>query len=151
MRIKKIVRGAFYTNGLQTDFEAGNLTPTLIDTDWYVYYTDENSDEWKIAPTGTTNATSSPILSDSTTTEIVVTPSGGTASTTGATQQLAVVNQDEVNVITECTFESDDESIVTVDSDGLVTYVGNEGTATVTVTHEDGDITDTYAAEFAVE
>lgn len=148
MRIRKIVRGAFYTNtGITSSFLAGNLSLTAIDTDWYIYYTDENSDTWKIAPTGTTYATTGPILSDSTTTSIVVTPTGGTASTTGATQQLAVVNQDSVNVITECTFASDDEAVATVSAAGLVTYVGNIGTATVTATHNDGP-TDTYAAEF---
>ena len=148
MRIRKIMRGAFYTNSLQTDFESGNLTPTAIDSDWWVYYTDENNDAWKIAPTGTTNATVTPVLVDSTTTAIVVTPSGGTASTTGATQQLTVVNQDSVNVITECIFASNAETVATVDSAGLVTYVGNVGTATITATHEDGAIIDTYAAEF---
>jgi len=137
MRIRRIMRGAFYTNGLQTDFEAGNLTPTSIGTDWYVYYTDENSDAWKIAPTGTTNATTSPILVDSTTTAITVTPSTFT-SYTGDTQQLAVVNQDSVNVISECNFTSD-SARVTVSATGLITIVdpGIPGAATITVSHPD--------------
>lgn len=136
MRVRRIMRGSFYTNGLQTDFEAGNLTLTSIGTDWYVYYTDENNDAWKIAPTGTTNATTSPILVNSTTTSIAVTPASWT-SITGDTQQLAVVNQDTVNVISECTFASLPTGIVTVSLGGLITSVIT-GTTTVTTTHNDG-------------
>ncbi len=148
MRLRKIMRGAFYTNGLQTDFEAGNLTITSRDNDWFVYYTDENDDAWKIAPTGTTYATTIPVLVDSTTTSIVVTPSGGTETVTGGTQQLAVVNQDSVNVITECTFATGDVDVATVSTGGLVTYVGNIGTTTIQATHPDGPYTGEYAAEF---
>ena len=152
MRLRTITRGAFYTNAQQADFEAGNLTLTARDNNWWVYYTDENGDKWKIAPSGTTNETTSPILVDSSVTSIVVTPASGTETVTGNTQQLAVADQDSVDVISECTFASDNTEIVTVDSAGLVTYVGNAGTATVTATYEDGtvDLTDTYDAEFTV-
>jgi len=138
MRIRKIMRGAFYTNGLQTDFEAGNLTPTSIDTDWYVYYTDENNDAWKIAPTGTTYETTTPVLVDSTTTSITVTPAGITGYT-GSTWQLAAVNQDSVNVISECTFASDSIR-ATVSASGLITIVQSSAglPIVITTTHNDG-------------
>ena len=148
MRLRKIMRGAFYTNSLQTNFEAGNISITSRDSNWWVYYTDENSDAWKIAPTGTTYATTVPVLVDSTTTAIYVTPTGTTASATGATQQLVVVNQDSVNVISECTFSGNTAAVATVSAGGLVTYVGNIGTVTITATHPDGPYTDTYAGEF---
>jgi len=135
MRIRKIMRGAFYTNGQQTSFEAGNLDPTSIDSDWYIYYTDENDDDWKIAPTGTTYATTTPILVDSTTTALTITPTGITA-VSGTTVQLAVVNQDSVNVITECNFASSNAAVAIVNSTGLVT-VYNTGTTTITTSHED--------------
>jgi len=127
MRIRKIMRGAFYTNSLQTTFEAGNLTPTSIDENWWVYYTDENDDAWKIAPTGTTYETTTPVLVDSTTTSIVVTPATATVAS-GATQQLTVVNQDAVNVISECTFASGTETVAIVDSAGLITVIDDSGT-----------------------
>jgi len=135
MRIRKIMRGAFYTNGLQTSFEAGNLTPTSIDTDWYIYYTDENSDDWKIAPTGTTNATTSPILVDSTTTALTINPLVLIAMS-GTTVQMTVVNQDSVNVITECFFASSDEAVAIVNTTGLIT-IYDTGTTTITTSHED--------------
>ena len=60
----------------------------------------------------------------------------------GNTRQLNVTiepsNADNESV----SFESDDESVATVDSDGIVTAV-SEGTTTVTVTTEDGGFTDT--------
>ena len=68
MRLRKITRGAFYTNGQQTSFEAGNLTTTSRDNDWWIYYTDESDNGWKIAPEGTLNATTDPISTDPTTT-----------------------------------------------------------------------------------
>lgn len=136
------MRGSFYTNGLQTNFEAGNLILTSIGTDWYVYYTDENNDAWKIAPTGTTNATTSPILVDSTTTAITVTPTGFTGIS-GITYQIAVVNQDSVNVISECIFSTVAGTAVsgaTVSASGLITIptLHWSGTTTVITTHNDG-------------
>ena len=136
MRIRKIMRGAFYTNGQQTSFEAGDLTPTSIDIDWWIYYTDENDDDWKIAPTGTTYATTTPVLVDSTTTSITVTPTTISDFTT-ETYQLAVVNQDSVNVLAECTFTSSDDVVATGSSSGLVTILYT-GTTIITTTHNDG-------------
>ena len=132
MRLRKIMRGAFYTSGQQTSFEAGNLSITARGNDWYIYYTDENSDAWKIAPTGTTYATASPILVDSTTTSIVVTPPTWAAPSSGDTQQLAVVNQDTVNVISECAFSTVAGTAVsgaTVSASGLITIPIGDGTS----------------------
>jgi len=55
------MRGAFYTNGQQVSFESGNLTITSRDNDWYIYYTDEGDNDWKIAPEGTPNETTTPV------------------------------------------------------------------------------------------
>jgi len=144
MRKRKIIRGAFYTNGQQTTFEAGNLSLTSLDNDWYIYYTDENSDAWKIAPTGTTNATTSPILVDSTTTSIVVSPSGFTG-VSGITYQMTVVNQDAVNVIAESTITVHSTTAIsgaTVSESGLITIpVGDSnswtGTTVIWTQHPD--------------
>ena len=135
MRKRKIIRGAFYTNtGVTSDFLAGNVTLSSIDTDWYITYK-LGTDYWKIAPTGTTYATAGPIIVDSDTTSITVTPSAWTGIT-GETIQLSVINQDSINVITECTFESDSVR-ATVNSTGLITTV-NTGVVNITTTHSDG-------------
>jgi hypothetical protein len=138
MRLRTITRGAFYTNDQQEKFEAGNLTLTSRDNDWWVYYTDENGDEWKIAPEGTDNATISPKLVDSLTTSIVVTPDP-VVGDSGTTVELAIVNQTGLDVISECAITSDTTADVTV-NDNVVTLI-NTGTAILTIAHP--DITDT--------
>lgn len=67
----------------------------------------------------------------------------------GATRQLNVTidpsNADNQGV----TFVSNDEAVATVGSDGLVTAVA-EGTATITVTTDDGQLTDTATINVTV-
>lgn len=137
MRKRKTIRGAFYTNtGTTAAFLAGDISVTSIDNDWWITYL-EGTDYWKIAPTGTTNATTGPIIVDSLTTSIVVTPAN-LSGATGSTQQLAVVNQDTINVITECEFATDTAGVATVGAtSGLISIVGT-GDAIITTTHNDG-------------
>ncbi|HLR70986.1 MAG TPA: Ig-like domain-containing protein [Pseudogracilibacillus sp.] len=60
----------------------------------------------------------------------------------GATRQLNVTIEPSNADNQEVTFVSNDEAVATVDSDGLVT-ANSEGTATITVTTDDGGLTDT--------
>ena len=137
MRKRKIIRGAFYSNtGVTSAFTAGSITLSSVTSDWWITYS-LSGQYWKIAPTGTTNATTGPIIVDSTTTSITVTPSAVTMAT-GATQQLAVLNQSSLNVITECTFSSAFTG-ATVSTGGLITTIhGATGAGVITTTHNDG-------------
>ncbi len=49
------------------------------------------------------------------------------------------------SIVTDCIYESDDESVATVDSDGVVTFI-SQGTATITATALDGGYTATIIA-----
>lgn len=69
------------------------------------------------------------------TTVVVVTPAAFTGTTTGQTQQLTVVNQNGYDLTDQCTFESYDTDVFTVNSTGLVTCVGNIGDGYITATH----------------
>ena len=146
MRKSKTIRGAFYTNtSITDDFLDGKLALYDLDNDWFIYYTDESDNSWKIAPSGTENATTSPVAVTTGTTEtgvtsITVNPSAVTFTTSGETQQLTVYDQDSNDVTSECTFVSGDDQIATVNSSGLVTAVGTSDVVDITVTHSDGPI-----------
>jgi hypothetical protein len=129
MRIKKLMNDSFYVNS--EDFTDVNSVDSLS-SDLYFHYT-KDSGHWKLS--GNTAARASGvILEDSDTTAITVTPSSKTGATS-ETQQLAVVNQDDVNVLSECTFSATTAK-ATVSSDGLITLVST-GTTSVVVTHPD--------------
>lgn len=65
---------------------------------------------------------------------ITVIPNPLTVQTSGTTQ-LRVINQNNVNVVPECTFSVSGESLVTVSSTGLVTIGESIGTTSIVVTH----------------
>ena len=60
----------------------------------------------------------------------------------GSTVQLTATVAPANATDTSVTFESDDEAVVTVDANGLVTGIA-AGEATITVTTTDGEFTDT--------
>lgn len=131
MRIKKLMNDSFYVN--EEAFSGVNSVDSLT-SDLYFHYT-KDSGHWKLS--GNTDARASGvILEDSHTTSIVATPHTFT-SYVGNTVQLAVVNQNGDNVITECTFGSSVSTVATVSSTGLITII-RTGTTTITTTHNDG-------------
>ena len=136
MRKRKTIRGSFYTN---SETQAYPLVD--LDNDWWITY-NKNSEIYKIAPTGTTNATSTPIPIWTITESIVISPSGWTFAISGLTKQIVVYNQDGVNVTSECTFESSDAAKVTISAAGLLSSIGS-GTSTITATHTVSEEEDT--------
>jgi hypothetical protein len=60
---------------------------------------------------------------------------------TGSTEQLLILDQNSIDVTSECTFESDDTDIITVSSNGLVSIVYDE---TVTRSNNTVNVTATY-------
>lgn len=131
MRIKKLMNDTFYSNSVS--YSAVTSVDSLT-TDLYFHFTDTGEDKWKISG-NTAGRASGVILEDSDTTAITVTPTGYT-NYTGNTQQLAVVNQDGINVISECTFTRSNSG-ASVSSGGLITVLLT-GSTTITTTHADG-------------
>lgn len=128
MRKRKIIRGAFYTNtGATSDFTSGNITLSALTSDWWIYYWLNDTDEFKIAPTGTTNATTAPIVVQTDTTGVTSSPANW-LSYTGDTQQITVINEDGYNVTSECNFNSTDTAVATVSSSGLMNMAGTGNT-----------------------
>ena len=131
MRIRKLMYDSFYSNNQAF---SGVTSVSALTSDLYFHFFDLNDSKWRLS--GNTAALASGvILEDSDTTSIVVTPSGWTCFT-GYTQQLAVVNQDGDNVISECTFASSNSG-TTISAGGIITIAGI-GTSIVTTTHNDG-------------
>lgn len=134
MRKRKIIRGAFYTNNVNlTTFDA---LRSIEASTWKIHYSYVDGSLAYIIPTGVTNATTSPVVEGSVTTAITVTPANF-AGYTGATQQLSVVNEDNLNVISECNFLSYDTGIATVSAAGLITVVSASGSTTIRTSHAD--------------
>ena len=132
MRIKKLMNDSFYSNSVNF---SGVTSVSALTSDLYFHFY-EGASLYKLS--GNTVATKSGvILENPFTTAIVVTPSAKTFATSGLTQQLAVVDQDGFNVITECTFATSDAAKATVSATGLITSVGS-GSCTITVTSSDG-------------
>lgn len=131
MRIKKLMNDTFYSNSVS--YSAVTSVDSLS-TDLYFHFTDTGEDKWKISGNTVARA-SGVILEDSDTTAITVTPTGYT-NYTGNTQQLTVVNQDGINVISECTFTRSNSG-ASVSSGGLITVLLT-GSTTITTTHADG-------------
>jgi len=131
MRIKKLMNDSFYSN---SEVLSGVTAVESLGSDLYFHYIKNNSGHYKLS--GNTTATASGIIfEDSVTTIIAVTPGSITGSTTG-TQQLSVVNQDMIDVLSECTFSAT-TSKVTVSTGGLITMGATTGTTSVKVTHPD--------------
>lgn len=133
MRIRKLMYDSFYVNDQAF---SGVTSVDSLTTDLYFHYTDLNDSRWKLS--GNTDATASGIiLEDSDTTSITVTPSSFIDYSGGTKQISSIVNQDGVNVFSECTFSSLNTSIATVNSTGLITLI-HTGTTTIVTTHADG-------------
>jgi len=131
MKWRKFMHNCFAANN---EAWSGVTSMSGLTSDLYYHYS-KLSAHWKLS--GETLATASkPIFTDSDTTSIVVTPAT-TYQYSGLTRQLVVVNQDAVDVITECLFDSGDSTVCTVNTAGLVTIVYT-GTTIITVTHNDG-------------
>ena len=130
MKWRKFMHNSFAANN---EAWSGVTTVDSLTSDLYYHYS-KLSAHWKLSGDTVTTA-STPIFEDSVTTSIVVTPNPITGSTAG-TQQLAVVNQDAVNVITECTFSAT-TAAASVSVGGLITFGAVTGTTSIKVTHSD--------------
>lgn len=139
MRYRKDIQQAFYANGVESELETATITS--IDSNYKIHYTQADGDKYWLSLTGTT----SPVLEDSYTTAIVRTPTSFTGAT-GATYQIAVVNQNGDNVITECSFSGFTGTTVSVSTTGLMTLGPTAGFGQVTVYHVDPVSADTLTA-----
>jgi len=131
MRIRKLMYDSFYSNN---EAFSGVTSVDSLTADLYFHFTDLNDSEWKLSG-NTSLLASGVILENSDTTAITVTPATF-IKFTGATQQIGVVNQDGVNVITECLFTRSNSG-ASVSNGGLITVLLT-GSTTITVTHNDG-------------
>jgi hypothetical protein len=132
MKWRKFMHDSFKSND---EAWSGVTSVSALTSDLYYHYY-KSTDLYKLS--GATVATASgPILENPFTISLVVTPTGRTFTATGLTQQLAVVDQDGFNVITECTFASGDIAVATVSATGLIRSIAS-GTCTITVTSKDG-------------
>jgi hypothetical protein len=135
MRIRKLMYDSFYSNN---EAFSGVTAIENLGSDLYFHYIKNESGHYKLS--GNTAATASGVIfEDSVTTSIVVTPTGYT-NYRGLGDQISVVNQDGVNVISECTFVSANTGITVVDSDGAfgIDFTAITGTTRINVTHNDG-------------
>jgi large repetitive protein len=130
MKWRKFMHDSFKSNDMAW---SGVTSVSALTSDLYYHYFDTDGTEWKLSGASTTTA-SGRILENSDTTSIVVSPTAKTGST-AATQQLTVVNQDGVNVTSECTYSAT-TALCTVTSGGLITFV-TTGVTSVKVTHPD--------------
>jgi hypothetical protein len=131
MRIRKLMYDSFFVNN---EAFSGITSVESLSSDLYFHYVKNESGHYKLSGNTATSA-SGVIFEDSVTTSIVVTPSTFIGYT-GDTRQLSVVNQDNVDVITECLFASSNPAI-SVSTGGLISIVST-GSSTITVTHNDG-------------
>jgi len=141
MRIKKLMNDSFYVNGEQF---SGVTSVSALTSDLFFHYY-KLEDLWKLS--GASFATASgPILENSSTVGITATienTGGGTGtyatSLTGVTGSAyywtKVVNEDSLNVKSECTFDGY-SSIVTLNTSKNV-RLNTTGTTTINVTHPD--------------
>jgi len=132
MRAKKIMNDSFYSNNQKY---SGVTSVNSLTSDLYYHFTDTDGNTKKLSG-NTADIASGVILEDSYTTSIVLSPTGVTAAS-GATQQLTVTNQNDINVTTECTFSGTSVEVTVVDYIGLVTLVGPATSTSVVVTHPD--------------
>lgn len=123
---------------------SGVTSVSALTSDLYYHYYKE-TDLWRLSG-DTVSTASGPIIENSITTAITVTPSATTVHSTG-TQQITVVNQDGTNVVPECLFVSSTPAVATVSSTGLITSVIT-GTTTITVTHNDGPTGSTLVTSY---
>jgi len=141
MRTKKLMNDSFYSNN---EPFSGITAVESLGTDLFFHYIKNISGHWKLS--GNTAALASGIIfEDSVTTSIVVAPLT-IIKYSGETQQLSVVNQDGVNVITECLFTRSNSG-ASVTLGGLVTVLLT-GSTTITVTHNDGPTGTTVVTGF---
>ena len=131
MRVRKLMYDSFFVNN---ENFSGVTSVDSLTSDLYFHFTDIYTDKLKLSGNTFANA-SGIVVENSFTTSIVVTPSSITGST-GGSRQLAVVNQNALNVISECAFSAT-TSLSTVSAGGLITFGAITGNTSVVVTHPD--------------
>jgi hypothetical protein len=119
------------------DYDAiGRCTIVSYDGTW-LYLIDAEGDYVRCSVETTT-----PIIVDSNTTSITVSPTGVTLKNNGQSQTFIVYNQNNDNVTFESTFVTDNTLVTTGGTYGAVITAnstpGNTGSTTVSITHELG-------------
>lgn len=131
----KAVRGILMHNNITTLSDLDQIQIVYGGTGGTLYFYDVEGD-YVYATWNTTT----PVIIDSNTTGITVSPATVTLYNSGSTQQITVTNQNSDDVTFECTFTGYDTSLVTASTSGLLTATstpGLSGSTTVTVTHPD--------------
>jgi hypothetical protein len=133
MRIKKLMYDSFYSNN---EAFSGVTSVESLGSDLYFHYIKQSSGHYKLS--GNTAALASGVIfEDSVTTSITVSPALS-YQYSGLTVQISVVNQDNVDVLSECIILSSNTVVgQTGATKGLIT-ITNTGVTTINVTHNDG-------------
>ena len=131
----KNIRAALAGVGYTSVASAANVTITSMDADGTLYYTDENGDAVKVLYPSAT-----PIVVNSDTSTITVTLSSVyLAGISGYTTTATVVNENSLNVASECTFTSSNIAVFTTGGTyGATLTARGSGTSILTVVHNDG-------------
>jgi len=112
-----------------------NIVITGIDSNFYVYYIDLNGDEVKLK-----YPSAIPIVVDSETEIITFDSVIYLAGVSAWTYTYSVLNENSLDVTDEITFTADDAAvIITGGTNGRIISAVGEGTAAVTLYHEDWD------------
>ena len=126
MKRYKYIRDVLYLNGYTTEIPT-SLELIDIDVDKWLIYQDENGKVVKAR-----YDTTAPVDA---TTDITISGSTSVLITTGGTYQLRVLNEDNDNVTTACTFTLSNTGVATVGAaTGLITGLIT-GSTTISVTH----------------
>jgi len=132
MKKWKLIRTMLSNVGYSTIDSVSDIVITNIDSDGYIYYTDEHGNAVKALYNSTT-----PIVVNSDTTSISFATSLYLAGSSAYTYAYAVTNQDGLLVTSETTFTSNNPAIVATGATGTLTAVAS-GTTTINVVHNDG-------------
>ena len=131
MELKKLLDYIFYNNGFTTGEQIIDSGITLVSLvpGTILTYTDKNGDLWT-CNTGTT----SPTLVDSNTTGITIATVPYIGGHSAYTYQMIVTNNHGILVTSECTFTSQNTSVSTVSTGGLISgvYTGSAPNKTTT-------------------
>jgi len=135
MKRWKFIRANLANLGYTTLASTEGITITNIDSDGWLYYTDEHGDQLKVLYPATT-----PIVVNSDTSTITVTVTNYLAGVSGYTAATVVTNENDLVVTPECTFATGDATIFTTGGTYGETLIAvGSGTTTLTVIHNDGD------------
>jgi hypothetical protein len=132
MKRWKFIRTMLSNVGYTTIDSVSDIVITNIDSNGYIYYTDENGNAVKALYNSTT-----PIVVNSDTTSIFFETSLYLAGSSAYTYAYSVTNQDGLLVNSETTFTSNNSNIVATGATGTLTAVAS-GTTTINVVHNDG-------------